>query len=433
MNVQEEMDRLPLGRYHYMIAALCAASVFMDGYDAQAMGFVAPALRADWHVTQKMLGPVLTSGIAGMLGGALVFGPLADKFGRKAILVFCTLWFGIWSIFTSQATDVNSLILIRLITGLGLGGTLPNAIALTSEFMPRRLRATGVMLMFSGFSVGAAVGGVVAAGIIQSYGWKAVFVVGGILPCIAALFLLALPESVRFLVLKGGEEGRIAKYLSKLGIATSVGTKFTVTETKAGGFSVGELFRAGRAKMTPILWVIFFMSLLDLYFLNSWLPTIISDAGIAQQTAILVTAMFQLGGSVGAWVLGRFFDSKASYQALAAVYFGAAICVALIGFAGTSVALLTAIVFLSGFFVIGGQTGSNSLVAESYPTAIRSTGVGWALGIGRIGSIVGPYFGGMLLTPQVSVKQVFWAAAVPPLIATIAVWALNSMRTPRAE
>ena len=182
-----------------------------------------------------------------------------------------------------------------------------------------------------------------------------------------------------------------------------------------------------------ILWVIFFMSLLDLYFLNSWLPTIISDAGIAQQTAILVTAMFQLGGSVGAWVLGRFFDSKASYQALAAVYFGAAICVALIGFAGTSVALLTAIVFLSGFFVIGGQTGSNSLAAESYPTAIRSTGVGWALGIGRIGSIVGPYFGGMLLTPQVSVKQVFWAAAVPPLIATIAVWALNSMRTPRAE
>jgi AAHS family 4-hydroxybenzoate transporter-like MFS transporter len=189
---------------------------------------------------------------------------------------------------------------------------------------------------------------------------------------------------------------------------------------------VKQLFTEGRALMTLLLWVIFFMSLLDLYFLNSWLPTVIHDAGLPLEQAIVITAMFQVGGAAGAFVLGRFFDRGKSYRALAWAYLGASVTVFFIGMAGASVALQTLAVFLAGLCVIGAQTGVNSLAAESYPTRVRSTGVGWALGIGRIGSITGPVVGGILLSSQMEMKHVFWAAAVPPLVAAMAALVVNA-------
>jgi len=401
--------------------------VMMDGFDAQAMGFVAPSLAQQWHIARAALSPILSAGLVGMLLGALVFGPLADRFGRKPILVLCTLWFGLLSLLTTQAYSVQSMVVLRLITGFGLGGTLPNAIAVTSEFMPKRLRATGVMLMFSGFSIGAAVGGFAAAGLIQKYGWQSVFWVGGILPCIAALFLLRLPESIRFLVLRGGEAQRITKLLARIapGIVVPPNASFVIGENRETGFVVKHLFTDGRTPVTLLLWVIFFMSLLDLYFLNSWLPTVLNDSGVPLATAIEITAMFQVGGAVGAFLLGRLFDRATSYRALAWVYGGASVCVFFIGMAGASVALQAFAVFAAGVCVVGGQTGSNAMAAQSYPTGVRSTGVGWALGIGRIGSIVGPVAGGILLSSHLPMKRVFWAAAVPPLMALIAAAVLN--------
>jgi AAHS family 4-hydroxybenzoate transporter-like MFS transporter len=428
LDVQRIIDEQPFRGYHLRLAALCAVAVFMDGYDAQAIGFVAPALTKAWSIPRAALSPVLSSGLLGMLIGALVFGPLADRFGRKRILVLCTLWFGLFSVLTARADSIQSMIVLRLITGLGLGGTMPNAIALTSEYMPKRLRATGVMLMFTGFSIGAAVGGLVAASLISRFGWQSVFVVGGILPCLTAIFLLRLPESVRFLVLKGGADSTVAKLLRKAApeVAIPAGASFVVTERRETGFLVGRLFSEGRTRLTLLLWVLFFMSLLDLFFLNSWLPTIINDTGISLEVAIVITSMFQLGGAAGCFVLGRMFDRSASYRPLAWAYLGASACVVLIGLATSSVAALTFTVFGAGFGVVGAQTGANSLAAESYPTSVRSTGVGWALGIGRIGSILGPVLGGMLLSsPQVKIERVFWAAAVPPLIATAAAFALN--------
>jgi AAHS family 4-hydroxybenzoate transporter-like MFS transporter len=284
--------------------------------------------------------------------------------------------------------------------------------------------------MFSGFSIGAAVGGFVAAGLISRFGWQAVFITGGLLPLVTSLFLLKLPESIRFLVLKGGENQRIAKYLGRVApdVPVSPATMFVVTEPHKAGFVLWKLFTEGRWRFTPLLWLVFFMSLLDLYFLNSWLPTVINDSGIALETAIIITAMFQVGGAVAAFVLGRFFDVKASYRSLAWTYLGACACVFLIGYAGTSVPFLYVAVFAAGFCVVGGQTGANSLAAESYPTAVRSTGVGWALGVGRIGSIVGPLVGGMLLSSQVSVRQVFWAAAIPPVIAAAAALGVSAAK-----
>ena len=426
-DIQQILDDQVFGSYHLRLLLLCALSVFMDGFDAQAMGFVAPTLSKEWNIARGALGPILTAGLVGMLVGALVFGPLADKFGRKKILILCTLWFGVFSLLTARATSITSMEVLRLITGFGLGGTLPNAIALTSEYMPKKHRATCVMLMFTGFSIGAAVGGFVAAYVIGNFGWQGVFVVGGAVPILTGAALLWLPESIRFLVLKGGEDKQVAGYLRQVAPQLTVpnDTVFTVPEHKDQGFVVGQLFSDGRAVMTMLLWVIFFMSLLDLYFLNSWLPTVLHDSGLPLETAIRMTAMFQVGGAVGAFILGRTFDRRKSFGALAIAYTGAAICVFFIGMAGSSLALQALLVFGAGICVVGGQTGSNAMAAESYPTQIRSTGVGWSLGIGRIGSIVGPMLGAVLLSSQLEMKRVFWAAAVPPVIAVIAALIVN--------
>jgi AAHS family 4-hydroxybenzoate transporter-like MFS transporter len=430
LDMQEFLDRQPFHSFHLRLGVLCALAVLMDGFDAQAMGFVAPSLLEQWHISRVALSPILSSGLVGMLAGALLFGPLGDRLGRKRILVFCTLWFGIGSLLTARANSVEPMLWLRLVTGFGLGGAMPNATALTSEYMPRRLRATGVMLMFFGFSMGAAIGGFVAAGLISRYGWQAVFVVGGLLPlATAAALIVALPESIRFLLLKGGEEQRVAGLLRKVAPNAPAAASYGRIEEPKGGFPVSQLFTERRAGTTLLLWVIFFMSLVDLYFLNSWLPTVIHDAGVPLEQAITITALFQVGGAAAAIVLGRVVDRQMSYGVLAWVYAGAAVCVFLIGLVSGTVAVETAAVFAAGFCVIGGQTCSNSLAAESYPTLLRSTGVGWALGIGRIGSIVGPVLGGLLLSFDWGMRRVFLAAAAPALIASLAAAALNL--TPR--
>ncbi len=384
LDIRQFIDEQPFSRYQLLIAVMCGAMVFMDGFDAQAMGFVAPALTAQLKITRAALGPAISSGLFGMMIGALVCGPLADRFGRKPVLVGCTLMFGFGALLTATAGSLESLLFFRLFTGLGLGGAMPNAIALTSEYAPKKFRATAVMTMFTGFSIGAAVGGFVAAGLISQFGWQSVFIVGGILPLvIGVLSMVLLPESIRFLVLRGGNRERVARYLSRIAPNSGPFEEMSVgaDEHQSGGFVVKRLFTEGRARVTPFIWVMFFMNLLDLYFLNSWLPTV---------------------------------------AFLACAYFGAAASIFLIGEAGASIALLVLTVSAAGFCVIGGQTGSNALTAEFYPTAIRSTGIGWALGIGRIGSIIGPTLGGALLSMGGQTRHVFWAAAIPVLIATVA-------------
>ena len=291
---------------------------------------------------------------------------------------------------------------IRFLTGLGLGGAMPNAIALTSEFSPHRRRATMVMTMFCGFVVGAAIGGLLAAALIPAFGWRSVFVVGGVAPLFLVVFLvLWLPESVRFLALSGGANDGVAALLAR--IAPSVrhppGTRFVVQEIKLPGIPVVHLFGGGRAWATLFLWTLFFMSLLDLHMLSNWLPSVLNELGASVSAAAVIGSMLQVGGVVGTFALGKFID-RFSFRALALTYGAASIAVAAIGFSGHSIALTTIAVFCAGFCVVGGQGGSNALSATLYPTAIRSTGVGWALGIGRIGSIVGPLVGGAMLARQ---------------------------------
>ena len=420
------IDEQPVGRFQIRLLLACAAVLFLDGFDTQAIGYVAPDLARDWGLARGALGPVFSAGLFGLMIGALIFGPVADRIGRKKIIVFSTAAFGIGTLATVFAQDISSLLVIRFLTGLGLGGALPNAVALTSEFSPHRRRATMVMAMFVGFSVGAALGGLIAAALIPAFGWRSIFLIGGIAPLILAPFLaFRLPESVRFLALTGRADARVADLLTRIApsAAFPAGTRFGVHEAKLAGLPVAHLFTEGRALATLVLWVVFFMSLLDLYLLSNWLPTVLNDLGASVSMAAAVGAMLQVGGIVGTFTLGQFID-RFSFRALSLTYLFAAFAVAAVGFSGQSIALAALAIFCAGFCIVGGQIASNALAATYYPTMMRSSGVGWALGIGRIGSIVGPLIGGVMLARHVGAETLFMAAAVPALCASLAAFAL---------
>src|SRR3954452_7493407 len=274
------IDRQPVGGFQIKLLLTCAAVLFLDGFDTQAIGYVAPALAKEWGLTKAALGPVFSAGLFGLMIGALIFGPLSDRIGRKKIIIFSTLAFGLGALATALVKDVNSLLVIRFLTGLGLGGAMPNAIAMTSEFNPHRRRATMVMIMFCGFSVGAALGGLLAAQLIPQFGWQSVFVVGGVAPLLLAPVLaLRLPESVRFLALTGRAHQRVAELLAAINpkVAFAAETQFMIHEPELSGIPVLHLFRNARIQVTLLLWVVFFLSLLDLYFLSNWLPTVLND------------------------------------------------------------------------------------------------------------------------------------------------------------
>ncbi|HET6838627.1 MAG TPA: MFS transporter [Bradyrhizobium sp.] len=429
VDVAQFIDRQPVGRFQIRLLLACAAVLFIDGFDTQAIGYVAPALAREWGLTKGALGPVFSAGLFGLMIGALVFGPLADRIGRKKIIIFSTLAFGVGTLATALVQDVGMLLAIRFLTGLGLGGAMPNAIALTSEFSPHRRRATMVMIMFCGFSVGAALGGFLAAALIPQFGWRAVFVVGGLAPLLLAPVLaLRLPESVRFLALTGRAHDRVAQLLGFIDSRAIFApeTRFIVQEAGLAGIPVLHLFRAGRTLVTLLLWVVFFMSLLDLYFLSNWLPTVLNDLGASVSAAVAIGSMLQVGGVVGTLLLGIVID-RFSFRALALVYFIAVFAVGAIGQVGHSVVFVTMTIFVAGFCIVGGQIAANALAATFYPTAMRATGVGWALGIGRVGSIVGPLVGGALLTLKWSAGSVFGAAALAALCAALAAFALSRL------
>jgi AAHS family 4-hydroxybenzoate transporter-like MFS transporter len=429
VDVTRLIDEQRISRFQVMVAGLCGAVVFMDGFDAQAIGYVAPTLSAAWKLPKGALGPVFGAGLFGLMLGALILGPVADRIGRKPVIVVSVLWFGICTLLTVSADSLNSLLLWRLLTGFGLGGAMPNAIALTSEYSPQRSRATMVMVMFMGFSLGSAIGGLIAAQFISKYGWTAVFWLGGLAPILLVPVLwFVLPESVRLLALRGGQDQRIRRFLSRINPDLRLEeAHFVISEEHPRGFTVKHLFTEGRAPATLLFWVMFFMNLLDIYFLAAWLPTVINNAGLSIELAVITSTMLQVGGTIGVLVLSRFLDRGNPYFVLGATYFSASIFIAAIGSGGASIALLIPAVFAAGFCVVGAQTGSNALVSIFYPTFIRSTGVGWALGIGRIGSIIGPVLGGFMLSAEWHIPTIFLVGAIPVLIASCAVMVLSRL------
>ncbi len=429
VDVAAFIDAQPVGAFQIKLLLTCATVLFLDGFDTTAIGYVAPALAKELNLSRAALGPVFSAGLFGLMIGALLLGPLADRIGRKRIIIFSTLAFGIGTLVTALVNDVGTLLVVRLLTGLGLGGAMPNTIALTSEFSPHRRRATMVMVMFVGFSIGAALGGLLAAALIPHFGWRSVFVVGGAAPLVLAPILAwRLPESVRFLALTGRADARVAELLTLVNARAgfAAGQRFVVDEPALKGMPVQHLFRAGRTVPTLLLWVVFFMSLLEIYFVSNWLPTVLNDLGASISTAAAIGSMFQLGGVVGTFVLGSIID-RFSFRALALVYFIAVFAVGAIGQLGHAAIPVTIAIFVAGFCIVGGQIAANALAAGFYPTSVRATGVGWALGIGRIGSIVGPLVGGVLLSLKWNAGELFMTAALAALCAAMASFSLGRL------
>lgn len=437
VDIPELLDRQSISGYQIRVAALCAAVVFLDGFDTQVIGNLVPSIIADFKVTRPAMAPVGVAGLVGLMIGALSLGPLADKIGRRAVIIGSTLTFGVMTLLTGLlAESVTGLVVLRFLTGLGLGGAMPNAIAMTAEYAPRRRQATMVMVMFCGFPIGASFAGFVSAFLIPAFGWRAMLYLGGVLPIVLVpLLMIQLPESIRHLVLQGNATARVAAILSRIAPALAIpdGTRFAIGEQHGHGVPVAHLFREGRALPTVLLWIVFFMSLLNIFLINFWLPTLTHDAGIALALANMATGLFQAGGVVSTLLGGRAVDAYGAYRVLSPAYFFAALAIGALGFAVVSPPLLLLVATVAGFCLIGGQTGVNALASTFYPTFIRSTGVGWALGIGRIGSIAGPGVGGILIALKWPTTAIFIIGGIAALLAAIALFAMGQTQVARSQ
>ncbi len=423
-NVQTLINENPFSAWQWVIFALCFVIVLLDGFDTAAIGFIAPSLIKEWGVTKPMLGPVLSAALFGLAAGALTAGPLADHFGRKLVLLVVVTLFGVACLASSFAADLPSLTALRFVTGLGLGAAMPNAVTLMSEYCPDARRATLTNLMFCGFPLGAAFGGFLAAWMIPQWGWRSVLVLGGVMPLLLAVLMLALvPESVRFLVVRRKPVEQIRKVLVRIAGAT-VDTidRFVLTEhrpvtNERGGLAqvLSRPYRVGSA----MLWVAYFMGLVIFYALINWMPLLFKDAGLDPKTATLIAALFPLGG-IGAVAFGWLLDRFEGDRILALGYVLTAVGVWAIGQVVGSVGILVAVVFVAGALMNTSQSSLPALAAGFYPTNGRATGVAWMMGIGRFGGIAGSFLVAQLALVHMSFAGVFAVLAVPALVAAAA-------------
>jgi len=418
----------------YRISILVWACMVMaiEGYDMQVVGFAAPAIIKIWKVNKGLFGPVFGFGLFGYMLGATVLSNLADRVGRKKLIVGGGLLFGAFTFAAAYSTSVTELLVLRFIAGLGLGCSIPSAIALSAEYAPSRSRATAISLIFLGYNIGSAAGGFIAAKTIPAFGWPSVFYIGGIAPIALSLVLIfVLPESVRFLALKPDRQSQVAKILSKLAPGQHFGadTQFFLREENQRGLPVLHLFTEGRAMMTSLLWLAFVSSLLGHAFLTNWLPTILEGSGKSLAHADIAGGLLQAGGGVGCLLVGWLLD-RWGITSIAMAFAITAPLVVLFGVVGGSNFLLWTLVFFTGISLLGGQVGLNAISGSIYPTYIRSTGAGWAFGVGRIGSILGPVIGGLLIT-RLPASALFAFVAIPPLLCAGATFLLGRETTAR--
>lgn len=429
IDIQHFVDSIPVSRFQIRTIFLCFLIVAIDGIDLGLAAYVAPSVRHEWHLAATQLAPIFVSGLVGLTLGALICGPMADRYGRRPVILISVAVFAVFTLATLPVHNVTGLAALRLFSGIGLGGAAPNAVTLTSEFSPRARRLSLVTIMFCGLSLGSAFGGLVASSLIARAGWRAMLVFGGVVPLVfwPVLYLL-LPESIRFLALRRDvDRGRLQQIVNRLApMQTIDASAFVAEKTVTARSPVRDLLVDGRARTTILLWVTFFAGLLVLYLFSNWLPTIVSNAGGSVRAASLLTATWSIGGTCGAVLLGRAMDRFAPHVVLASAYTTAAALILSISHLITMPAVLAFAVFFAGFCISGSQVGVNGMAALCYPTAIRATGVAWASGVGRLGSIVGSMLGGYLLGGGWQYGTIFAVVAVPALVAAFCAGRLRS-------
>jgi AAHS family 4-hydroxybenzoate transporter-like MFS transporter len=417
--ISEIIDNAKVSPYQILILSLCFLIVLLDGFDTAIIGYIAPALREEWDLLPAQLSPAFGAGLFGLLLGSLIFGPIADAIGRKRVLLVSILIFGGGTLASAYTHSIESLTLLRLITGIGLGGAMPTCITLSSEYSPARRRMIMVTLSWSGFTAGLALGGVL--------------MLGGIAP-LMLLPLLAwqMPESVRFMASSPKHAAGLRQVVERITGKSWAGVAILDDERPTQARSpMTHLFTEGRAVRTLLLWAAFFCSLFVFYQLTSWLPSILKDAGYDIVHASRIGAMLPLGGTLGAILMALLMDRVGPYRVLALSYLGAALVVGATGYLMGDVYTLAATVFLVGFGVAGAQNGLNLVSATIYPTAARVTGVSWAMASGRFGSIVGSMLGAWMIAAADSPETFFIWLALPVLVGSAAIFLLYRLSLSR--
>jgi AAHS family 4-hydroxybenzoate transporter-like MFS transporter len=402
---------------------LCGLVLVLDGFDSQAINYIGPPLSDFLHFPVKNLGSIFSAGLFGLMIGAMASGPIADRWGRKWPVILSTLSFAAFSLGTVHVGSFRELLLLRFLTGLGLGGAMPNVVALASEFVPRRVLPHVVTLLFIGMPLGGMLSGLLSAATIPRHGWQFVLYVGGTIPlAIALLLIVGLPESIGFLAASGKDPQKIARLMQRIAPdAAATDVRATPRDTAHEGVPVKHLFTEGRTFGTILLWIPYFMNLLIIYFIASWLPALLRQTGMSVSAGATAASFFSFGGVFGCLCEGWLIKRFGPFGVLLGEFGLATISIAALSKIPGSFALMLAVTFVSGLMVIGAQGGLNAIAANFYPTAVRSTGVGWALGVGRIGSIVGPLLGGMLLGMGWKPGQILLCGTVAAACAFVAI------------
>ncbi len=429
IDVTSLIESQRLGRFAVGLLGWTFLCMLLDGFDFAAISFVVPALAREWHVPVGSFGSVFGFGVAGLMVGSIVFGWVGDRIGRRATIILGCWLFGGFTLASIWAPSVSVLLWLRFLAGVGLYAAVPNAIVLVSEFAPRRLRATWVVLMFTGFTIGAVLAGVGGATLIPNFGWQAMFVVGGTLPFLISICLwFTLPDSVRFLTLREHRWDELRRVIRRMlpGYQVPDDARFVIHEDARGaGFTPRLLFAGSLLFITPLLWLFYIFNSAAVFFMQSWMPVLIHGIGLSEANAALTTSLYSLGGTIGGLVTGQIID-RLGLSAVAVLPFAGAIVGTMVG-VPMPVVLLELLVFGLGFFVVGAQFACTAIAPVFYPTSYRANAEGWALAVAKIGSIAGPVIGGVLLGLHFPGYQLFYVAAIPLLLSAAFAFALGRM------
>ena len=424
--VTRVIDDGPITGFQVTAIVLCSSVAFLDGLDTQSIAVAAPIIVDNLRLTRAALGPIFSAALLGAMIGALTFGPLCDAFGRKRVLTFAAALFGICTLATAYVQSYGSLLLVRSVAGLGLGGATPCFIALASEYAPLRRRAMVTSLIWAAFPLGGIAGGFLNAAILVHFGWQSIFEIGGVLPISIALVLaLWLPESLRYMVATGADPARIEAVVARIRPGTSPSGGFVANKQRDNRVSMAHLFTEGRAATTLLLWIPFFAGFGSLGIAVLWTPILLRDNGIPLSQAAVVLGIHGIGALIGMGSAGRLIEKFGALAVLLPSFLLGALSVGALGYASVSLPMMATALFLAGLFVGAGASGSIALAALTYPTETRSSGIGWAMGVGRFGQVLAPLFAATVVAAGWRSGQMFLAFAIAPVLGALAIVALH--------